>query len=119
MLAVEIEIPGWNLPTQINQSANRFARHAAVKAQRKRLALYWLAHVGRGPLQGPPYVVTLTRVGPRRIDSDNAVSAFKHVRDEIAARIGINDGDTRIAWLYRQERGPFSVRVRVESGGAP
>ena len=52
-----------------------------------------------------PLSVTLTRVSPRPLDDDNLRGALKAVRDGIADRLGINDRDPRVAWLYSQRRG--------------
>ena len=39
-----------------------------------------------------PIVVTITRLGPRALDSDNLASSGKHVRDAIATWLGVDDG---------------------------
>lgn len=50
-----------------------------------------------------PVIVILTRFGPRKLDSDNLAISCKHIRDGIAARLGVDDGDeTRVRWEYRQ-----------------
>jgi len=56
-------------------------------------------------------VVTLTRISPRALDDDNLASAFKGVRDEVAAQLGIDDRDARVAWHYQQEKGTQAMRV--------
>jgi hypothetical protein len=64
-----------------------------------------------------PLAVTLTRIGPRKLDSDNLASGFKAVRDEIARIIGIDDGDSRITWRYDQRKGKpreYSAIIRIE-----
>jgi len=53
----------------------------------------------------------------RRMDSDGVASALKAVRDGIADALGIDDGNSRITWIYGQERGEYSVRVEIESEG--
>lgn len=55
--------------------------------------------------------ITLTRVGPRRMDDDNSCGALKAVRDGVADALGIEDGDPRLTWEYRQETGAFGVRI--------
>lgn len=70
-----------------------------------------------GFLDEPPYIVTLTRIGPRTLDDDNLAGGFKAVRDEIAAILHIDDGDPRITWLYAQQRGrarEYAIRIRIE-----
>ena len=62
-----------------------------------------------------PCTIRLTRIGPGRMDSDNAVGALKHVRDAIAQWLGVDDGPGGpVTWDYgTQERGDFAVRVEV------
>jgi hypothetical protein len=57
--------------------------------------------------------VEVTRIGPRKLDTDNLHGALKYVRDGIALGLGIND-DTDI-WFTYQEIHPwlYGVRVRV------
>lgn len=59
-------------------------------------------------------LVTLTRVGPRKLDSDNVQGALKSVRDEIALQLGMDDGDDQISWIYEQAKGEYGVRAVVE-----
>lgn len=49
-------------------------------------------------------VVTLTRLGPRKLDSDNLAGSFKAIRDGVADALGIDDGSELIQWEYRQEK---------------
>jgi len=63
-----------------------------------------------------PLTITLTRIGPRKLDSDNLAASLKHVRDGIADALGMDDGDERLTWAYAQEKGKeYSVRVRIEN----
>lgn len=119
MTAIEFEIPGLRC---LNRTNGR--EHWAVKAKRtktERLAVVW--HWPKGQLseglgEAEVALVTLTRIGPRRMDDDNAAASMKAVRDAVAKRLGVDDGDvSRLRFVYRQERGPFAVRVRVECGG--
>ena len=53
-----------------------------------------------------PIVLTLTRIAPRKLDSDNLQYAFKAIRDGIAAAYGVKDNDdTVIDWRYSQRTG--------------
>lgn len=61
----------------------------------------------------PLLVITLTRIGPRELDTDNLASALKAVRDGIAARLAVDDATPLIRWDYRQEKGEPAVRVEV------
>jgi hypothetical protein len=60
-------------------------------------------------------VVTLTRQGPRSLDSDNLQRALKAVRDGVADALGMDDADPRIEWRYGQERSKtYGVMVVIE-----
>jgi hypothetical protein len=52
-----------------------------------------------------PVVVTFTRWSSRDLDDDNLPSAFKYVRDTIAAHYGTDDSTRApITWRYQQRR---------------
>jgi hypothetical protein len=68
-----------------------------------------------------PCRVTLTRCGKRHMDSDNVVSAFKAIRDEVADYLipnlkpGQADSDSRIEWVYAQKITPgYSIVVTID-----
>lgn len=61
-----------------------------------------------------PLVVTITRIGPKRLDDDNLEGACKYVRDEIARMIGEDDGSPAYTWIYKQRIGKYGVDVTVE-----
>ena len=74
-----------------------------------------MAFMGRAYAPDPPLTVTMTRIAPRELDSDNLAISFKHVRDGIADWLGVNDNDKRVTWKYAQERGaPKHYAARVE-----
>lgn len=60
--------------------------------------------------------VHLIRVGGRPFDSDNFIAGYKPLRDAIAARLGLDDADTRIDWEYSQvrTRGRRGTIVKLE-----
>lgn len=64
-----------------------------------------------------PVTVTLTRMSPGTLDEhDNLPSAFKHIVDQLAAWLGVDDADERVTWKYAQskcKRGDFGVIVEV------
>ena len=120
----------FDIPIRLRSGLN-CREHWAVKAKRvreERLATaVWMRPILRlAPHQvppvtlAPPFVVTITRVGPRRMDDDNVAGGAKGVRDEIARQLGVNDGDTdAVRFVYGQRLGPYGVRVRIQAGGAP
>jgi hypothetical protein len=62
------------------------------------------------------WIVTMTRLSPGTLDSDNLVGSQKHVRDGIADALGLPDNDPRIEWRYAQERckrGSYGVRIEI------
>jgi len=109
-----------------NDREHRFTRAKRVKAEREATrealqrigSLYW-----KDPAGGHPYHpwdkaremmrvdncgarVTLMRPIARiPLDSDNLSGAFKGVRDEVAAFLGVDDRSDRIHWIYTQEKG--------------
>ena len=69
-----------------------------------------------GPPPSLPLTVTITRIGAGRMDSDGLAASAKHIRDGVAAWVGVDDGDPRWTWLYAQRsegRGVFAVEVEV------
>ena len=100
----------------LNTRAHWAKKARIVKEHREALAWAWRAHPKlwrRVPKL--PCVVTLTRVGPRAMDLDNAICSLKATRDEVARQIGVDDADPRIVWRYEQERGKgYEVRVEIE-----
>ncbi|MDE2106222.1 MAG: hypothetical protein KGL39_53880 [Patescibacteria group bacterium] len=121
MTAVEFHIP--NLELKSENWWRRAHQGWVLAKQRNREKLVVGAHaraaIGRGQID-PPYLVTFTRYSKsaRGLDSDGLQGAFKYARDTISALLGVDDGEqSKIQFVYRQERGPFAVRVRVESGG--
>ena len=88
------------------------------KAERTAVQLAWFATVRihhAWEVIGAACVITLTRIGPRKLDGDNVQGALKAIRDEVAAQLGVDDGDDRLTWHYAQERGEYAVRVVIET----
>lgn len=108
------------LPIKVTSPANGSHGHWAADAKRRkdqRTIVKW----GLMPLPKPPLpvVVTLTRIGPRDLDTDNLAGGFKSIRDEVAAWLGTGDGTKApVTWVYAQERGPtktYACRITVET----
>lgn len=105
------------------RSAANLREHWAVKAQRVKKE----REIGYGlwPLlvymrlnNWDKATVTLTRIAPRDLDGDNLQAAFKAIRDEVARCLNIDDADSRVEWIYRQEKPSrpkeYGVRVLVQ-----
>jgi hypothetical protein len=70
-----------------------------------------------------PCKVIMTRFGAKEMDSDNLISAFKHIRDAIANYIrpglapGKADDDKRITWECKQvivkDRKQQGIRIEI------
>jgi len=98
----------------------------ARRAKKQREAARLLVRAARVVLpKSGPVAITLTRIAPRALDTDNLVSGLKAVRDGLADALGVDDGSSRIEWRYAQEKGKpgeYSVRVEirpVHDDGAP
>lgn len=65
-----------------------------------------------------PVVVTLTRVSPGLVDSDNLQGCFKAVRDGVADGYGVDDRGDHIEWRYGQRRGAkgeYAAEIEIEA----
>lgn len=111
------------LPLRIPSSNELRGEHWSKTA--KRCDLHQLVVMGHlkwrlravDALVWPGWVVTLTRLGPRRLDPGNFEGGFKHVQDAIAHALGVDDGSPRYTWNYRQEKTEaHGVRIRIERG---
>ena len=85
-----------------------------IKRQQKEATYYCLRGKAIPP---PPLVVTITRVGPGRLDDDNLSGACKYVRDEIARAVGVDDGSNQYTWRYEQRVGDYGVDVEIVERG--
>ena len=86
-----------------------WSKRYRIGKQHKKIALLL-------PKMSLPLVVTITRIAParyRRMDEDNLSGACKQVRDGIAERMGVDDGDPRWTWRYQQEAGDWGIRIDV------
>lgn len=110
-----IEIPNLKLESEANKRGHWASRARRVKAQRAsvRYAMFaqgfqsWLRD-NAGPIE-----ITIIRMGPRRLDDDNATISAKAIRDEIASCIGVDDGDCeRATYVVKQQSGKYGVRIQ-------
>lgn len=111
MKPIEITIP-IKASASLNSRMHWAERAKVVKRERAATALAWRR---TRPNLSPLVRVTLTRFGPRDLDSDNLAGVLKSTRDQIAAELRIDDGSPLIAWEYRQERGDYAVRVELHA----
>lgn len=98
--------------SEANLRTHWAVRHRRARDQRK---CAWASMRRFGQAPEPPLVVTMTRLGGRKLDDDNLRGALKAVRDGIADWLGIDDGSDLVTWAYGQEPGGRSATgVRVE-----
>lgn len=95
------------LASLANLREHHMVRARRAKAQRQAACLMMKPH----PV---PCVITITRVGPRPLDSDNLAISAKHVRDGIADRLGVDDGSPLLTWTYAQRKAKeYGVEIEV------
>jgi hypothetical protein len=116
--------PACRVVSEANRREHWAAQHRRATTQKRAVELAWalspmkLPEFPRHQTVATPCVVTLEHVGPE-MDGDNLQRAFKAVRDALAALIGVDDGDPRLSWVYRQRTGPAGIVVTIEPGAAP
>lgn len=115
-------VPGKTKST-LNQRLHHFAKakQAAVQRNGARLAALNAKEKFKAEFAGRGFVVLLTRVATRDLDSDNLAGALKSIRDGVADVFF--DGEDReaggLSWVYRQERSLYAkgdaagVRVQI------
>jgi len=92
----------FTLPSTANLREHPLAKAKRTKSQR--MAGHVAALGFPKILPGEEWVFILTRCAPKRLDSDNVAMACKAIRDGIADRVKVNDGDVRILWEYEQRK---------------
>ena len=100
--------------TRTPGNSRRHWRKDAREAKEQRTAV--ANRLRYGALPPFPVEVTLTRYSPRKLDPQNMPGAMKHVIDGVADAYGIDDGDPRWRFVYRQEKSPVhGVQVSIRS----
>lgn len=94
--------------SEANQREHWARKHKRKVSQQDAVALLMNGSQRRLRALARPVVVTLTRLYPapdgKRLDKDNLAGSFKHVQDQVAYLLGVDDGDEAVVdWLYRQE----------------
>ena len=111
-MTVSVPIPGLRLAS-LNVREHWARKAARVKRERNLVTLVLRGTVAAQMMLVAPLVVTITRVGPRRLDDDNATGSAKACRDAIAAVLGVDDRDPRVRWQVTQAAGPYAVRIAI------
>lgn len=113
------------LPIRLVSEANNtehWTKKRKRKLQQQKMIGYLLNSQERPPYF--PVLVTLTRISPRWLDSDNLQMAFKSIRDCVSNWLipgkapGQADSDKRIQWHYMQEKGQpkeYAVQITISA----
>ena len=114
MIEVFLPVRTWSESNLREHWAKR-ARRAREQRQAARLLVRAANNLADASVSSDPITITLTRIAPRRLDSDNLAGSLKAVRDGVADALGIDDGSSRIEWRYAQRKGnPHEYAVLVE-----
>lgn len=122
-LRVVVTIPGVKLKTEGNRR-----EHWAVAARRAKehrsLARLFCSQVGtatRDRLRDAPRLrVRFVRIGGKRMDRTNLVSACKNLQDGVCEWLGVDDGSDWYVWEWpEQESGDHAVRVELTAVVSP
>lgn len=121
-MRLTVAIDGLRTRNQLNTRRHWRVDRAERAAVREAVGYALLGADWKGmgkPSEATPWVVTLTRLGPREMDDDGLVSALKSVRDAFADFVGVDDKHRSIVrYSYEQERSKgFGVRIDVETKG--
>lgn len=113
-----VTIPGLRLANTLNTRQHWRKKAAASKAQR----LLTYCHLREHSAPSGPVMVTIVRVAPRSLDSDNLAGACKSVRDGVADWLGVDDGVAErkgdVVWQVAHRKGgvgEYGVEIRVEA----
>jgi hypothetical protein len=100
----------------VNESNHRECWAAKDKRRAGQRSAVGLALGVHPRLMGERFAIQLTRWGIGRLDAhDGLPRSMKAIADEVAAWLGIDDGDERLTWSYAQNVGwVYGVDIRIE-----
>jgi hypothetical protein len=103
-------------PIRIESTPN-LREHWAARAKRsreQRTAIWYALKAAKVPYSFPCRI-TITRIAPRALDTDNLAAGCKAVRDGIADWLELLDNHPSLTWAYAQETGkPKEYALKVE-----
>lgn len=106
----------WDIPIKVISEANQ-REHWRVKwlrQKKQKTAVDLFLAESKIGLLGKVYQVRFTRFGVKALDTDNLSGAFKAVRDMVASKLGVNDGDPSIKWETVQVPGNnYGIRIEI------
>jgi hypothetical protein len=101
-----------------NTSQHWRVRSERARKQRSFVAACWWIRAKSVKPSSLPLTITITRVAPGMIrDTDNLTSSAKHVRDQIAECIGVDDSTPLITWRVEQRKGKpreYAAEIVIE-----
>lgn len=101
------------LPSLLNTRMHWRALSSLKKKQKTATALCIKKAQESARIPKMPLLITITRVGPMKLDDDNLSGSAKYVRDEIARVVGVDDGSDLYTWRYEQRIGKYAVEVEI------
>ena len=107
------------LMSEANMREHWFVKNKRKKEQQAIVQAYWIS-TGLNQVKWTfPLKITFTRIGARKLDSDNLAGSGKAIRDQLAKLIGVNDGDeSKVTWHYAQrigKRGEYAVEIAFKA----
>lgn len=111
--SIVVTLDGMRLVSEANLRESWEDRYRRSKRQKRAVAG---ALSNTAPPEGQRYTVTITRLAARGLDTDNLAGSGKHVRDAIAAWLGLDDGPSApIEWRVTQRKAKtYGVVVRID-----
>lgn len=115
---IDFLIPNCKTVSEMNDRSHWAARNKRKREQQELVAAYMHNALGGRKVE-LPCVVMLTRIGPRKLDAgDNLSAAFKGIRDAVARQLGVDDGSDQVEFRYDQMpigSRDYSVKVSIHS----
>ncbi len=125
MSETELPIATVVVPVRTVSEANRHEhwRYRQKRAQLHNFAVWShlnMRRIALGKQVAMPVHVHITRIAPRKLDTDNLAGSQKFVRDAVAKFLGVDDGnEAMVTWSYGQEQAKkYQVRIDFYRGNA-
>lgn len=107
------------LVSEANMREHWALKNKRKKSQQQMLQACWIKAGLLDFVWAFPLKITFTRIGVRKLDSDNLAGSGKAVRDQIAKLLNVNDGDeSKVTWHYEQRKGSpkqYGLEIHFES----
>lgn len=115
-----LTFPRMHLVSEANQREHWSVKHRRAKEQR--YTVYYNLRCTYWSLPQLPCIITLTRIAPRALDTDNLVSSFKACQDGVADWLAGAEGQGQdrlegLTWHYDQQPGKpreYGLLITIE-----